>query len=274
MTIDLRFAGAALALSVAAACQQEAPPAAPETPAPETPAPQPEAPEAPAADPNAHIEAALGDPARPEDQRAADVRRKPGEMLAFAEIEPGDVVGDFVPGGGYFTRIFSKAVGPDGKVYAFTPDPESGQPQLEDITGDADNYANVEIVSLAAGAPITSPEPLDVIWTAQNYHDLKNLPPPTTTALINGMILAMVKPGGLYIIVDHSAADDAPDEVTETLHRIREAQVRAEVEAAGFVFVESSDVLSNPDDPLTNNVFEDEIRGNTDQFVLKFRKPE
>ncbi len=171
-------------------------------------------------------------------------------------------------------RLFAKATGPTGKVYALTPDPESGQPQLEDIASDDINYANVDVRPLTAGAPITSPEPLDVLWTSQNYHDLKNLPPPVTTGVINAMLFATLKPGGLYIVIDHAAADDAPDDVTDTLHRIREAVVREEVEAAGFVFVEDSSVLRNPSDPRDLGVFDDAIRGNTDQFVLKFRKPE
>lgn len=220
------------------------------------------------------IDQAIADTSRPEDHRSADERRKAAELLAFAEIEPGDIIGDFIPGGGYWTRLFAISTGDGGTVYAFTPDPESGQPQLEDIAADTDNYANVVITPLAAGAPITSPEPLDVLWTSQNYHDLKNLPPPITTGLINAMLFETLKPGGLYIIVDHSAATDAPDEVTETLHRIREDLVREEVEAAGFEFVEKSDVLRNPSDARDLNVFDDAIRGQTDQFILKFRKPE
>ena len=224
--------------------------------------------------PDSLIDRAIADPSRPAEQQSADARRKAAELLAFAEIDPGDTIGDFIPGGGYWTRLFAISTGPTGTVFAFTPDPESGQPQLEDIAADTENYANVIITPLAAGAPITSPEPLDVLWTSQNYHDLKNLPPPVTTAAINAMLYGTLKPGGLYIIVDHSAAADAPDDVTDTLHRIREDLVREEVEAAGFVFVESSDVLRNDTDPLDVNVFDDAIRGNTDQFILKFRKPE
>lgn len=220
------------------------------------------------------IGVAVDDDARPADQRSADARRMPAELLAFAEIEPGDRIGDFIPGGGYWTRLFAKATGPTGKVYAFTPDPHSGQPQLEDIAGDDINYANVQIRPLEAGAPITSPEPLDVVWTSQNYHDLKNLPPPVTTGAINLMLYGTLKPGGLYIVIDHLAAADAPDDVPNTLHRIREDLVREEIEAAGFVFVAESDVLRNPSDSLDLNVFDEAIRGNTAQFVLKFKKPE
>lgn len=220
------------------------------------------------------IDIALSDASRPADHRTSDTRRMPAELLAFAEVTPGDRIGDFIPGGGYWTRLFAKATGPTGIVYAFTPDPSSGQPQLEDIAADSVNYANVDIRPLEAGAPITSPEPLDLLWTSQNYHDLKNLPPPITTGLINSMLYATLKPGGLYVVIDHSAADGAPDDVTDTLHRIRENLVREEVEAAGFVFVAASDVLRNPSDPRDLNVFDDAIRGNTDQFALKFRKPE
>lgn len=220
------------------------------------------------------IDQAIADSSRPAEHQSADARRKASDLLAFAEIDPGDTIGDFIPGGGYWTRLFAISTGPTGTVVAFTPDPDSGQSQLEDIAADTDNYGNVIITPLAAGAPITSPEPLDVLWTSQNYHDLKNLPPPITTAEINAMLYGTLKPGGLYIIVDHSAAADAPGDVTDTLHRIREDLVREEVESAGFVFVESSDALRNSSDPLDVNVFDDAIRGNTDQFILKFRKPE
>ena len=220
------------------------------------------------------IDAAVNDTARPADHREADSRRMPAELLAFADISPGDRVGDFIPGGGYWTRLLATSTGPTGKVYAFTPDPSSGQPQLEDIASDAVHYANVDIRPLVAGAIITSPEPLDVVWTSQNYHDLKNLPPPVTTPAINAMLFAMLKPGGLYIVMDHSAASDAPDEVTDTLHRIREALVREEIEAAGFVFVAETKILRNPSDARDLSVFDDAIRGHTDQFVHKYRKPE
>lgn len=86
-------------------------------------------------------------------------------------------------------------------------------------------------------------------------------------------MFAALKPGGLYVVLDHSAAVDAPDDVTETLHRIQEARVGREVLAAGFELVGESRLLANPADPRTKGPFDASIRGRTDQFILKFHKP-
>jgi len=121
------------------------------------------------------------------------------------------------------------------------------------------------------------PEPLDVIFTAQNYHDM-----PLTAyglgdrAQMNATAFAALKPGGVYVIIDHSAVDGSPIETNAetSIHRIDQATLRREVEAAGFVFDGESDVLRNTADPRTASVFDPAIRGHTDQFMLRFRKPE
>ncbi len=119
-----------------------------------------------------------------------------------------------------------------------------------------------------------APEPLDVVWTSQNYHDLKDsFFAPADTALVNKAVYDALKPGGLYIVLDHSAENGSGIRDTDTLHRIDEAVVKKEVEAAGFKFVGESNVLRNKDDARTLKVFDKEIRGHTDQFILKFRKP-
>jgi predicted methyltransferase len=119
--------------------------------------------------------------------------------------------------------------------------------------------------------------PVDIVWTAQNYHDLYNPMGPSAgppdLLPINKGIFAALKPGGVYLIVDHSAPAGSGTADTKTLHRIDEAVVRRDVEAAGFVFEGASDVLRNPADPRTALVFDPSIKGKTDQFVLKFRKP-
>jgi len=216
----------------------------------------------------AHIAAAIDDDARPAAEKARDAARKPAEMLAFAEVQPGQKVMDLIPGGGYFTRILSKAVGPSGKVYAAT----SGQyaKQIEPVATDP-AYANVQVVE----PPIVAKpaEPLDLIFTAQNYHDLHLKQLGLDVPAFNKGLFDALKPGGLLVVVDHAAVAGAPIEVADSLHRIDPAVVRKELEAAGFQFVAENDAIRNPDDPKTANVFDPSIRGKTDQFVFRFRKP-
>ena len=122
-------------------------------------------------------------------------------------------------------------------------------------------HPNVTVTTAAALEGLKFPEKLDLFWISQNYHDF------------NRAVYSALKPGGVYVILDHSAAPDAPANVTETLHRIESSTVRREVEAAGFKFDSESSILANPADPRTAKVFDRTIRGHTDQFILKFRKP-
>ncbi|WP_339929124.1 methyltransferase [uncultured Brevundimonas sp.] len=218
--------------------------------------------------------AALADPVRTDADRARDAARHTAETLAFAEVGPGQSIGDMIIGGGYFTRVFSAAVGPEGHVTGWQP---------AEFVAFAAVYgqALVDIAELpnvtAIDSPLATPawpEGLDLIFTAQNYHDLHlDVVPPDTAARINAAAFAALKPGGLYVIVDHVAAAGSSLEVADSQHRIDPATVRAEVEAAGFVLDAEDDTLINPDDPLTANVFDPSIRGHTSQFMLRFRKP-
>ena len=121
---------------------------------------------------------------------------------------------------------------------------------------------------------LTTPSPVDLVWTAQNYHDLHDpFLGPADLSKVNAAVRAALKPGGIYLIVDHADAAGTGLRDTNTLHRIDEASVKSEVTAAGFVLVGASDLLRNPADNHTLKVFDPAIRGHTDQFVLKFRKP-
>jgi predicted methyltransferase len=217
----------------------------------------------------AAIAAAIADPARAEDAKI-DERRHGGEIVAFAGVKPGDKVLELIPGGGYFTRILSKTVGPDGKVYAEMPTEIKNVDRFKAIT---DAYSNVALLRDPAAAPVT-PESVDVAFTSQNYHDY---PTPylgnTDVAEVDRHIFSALKPGGLYIVIDHVAEAGSGTRDADTLHRIDPAFVRKQVEAAGFEFVEESDVLRNPADDHKLKVFDPAIRGHTDQFVYKFRKP-
>jgi predicted methyltransferase len=223
-----------------------------------------------------HIVAAVADSRRPADDTARDANRHPAETLAFARIEPGDRVADIFPGGGYWTRMFAVAVGEAGRVYP-TIRPEGVSGEYENpVLAVAAQYPNATMARTPYDA-LAFPEPLDVVFTAQNYHDM-----PLTAynlgdrAQMNATAFAALKPGGLYVIIDHSAIDGSPvqTDAESTNHRIDQGTVRREVEAAGFVFDGEANFLRNPEDPRTASVFDEAIRGRTDQFVMRFRKPE
>jgi predicted methyltransferase len=223
-----------------------------------------------------YIAAAVADSNRPDADKLRDANRKPVQTLEFLGVKPGEQIGEILPGGGYFTRIFSKAVGPSGHVYALVPEKPANAPADLDLAGKvkaiaADpNYSNVTVV-IQPLTKLVTPVPVDLVFTAQNYHDLHNFP--VDVVAFNRTIMAWLKPGGLYVVLDHSAPAGSGLADTKTLHRIDADVVKQEVTAAGFQFVGSSDVLANPADSRTTMVFDPSIRGKTDQFILKFRKP-
>lgn len=224
-----------------------------------------------------YIAAAVADSHRPAKDTELDAARKPAQMLAFAHIHPGSVVVDFMPGGGYFTRLFSKAVGPTGHVYAFQPSEldsffkDGKRAPVYDIAADPE-YANVTVIHTPVNGYVM-PMDADVVWTAQNYHDLHDpFMGPADLAKVNKAIHASLKPGGLYIVLDHRSKAGKGIADTNTLHRIDPAVVKTEVEAAGFKFAGESKVLANPKDDLTLLVFDKAIRHHTDQFIFKFKK--
>ncbi len=222
------------------------------------------------------VAAALADPERAM-HRATDARRHPGELVAFSGVKAGDKVLDLIPGDGYWTRIFSAIVGPQGRVYSVWPqayaDVAQGNLRTLQAMAATPHYANVR-VAVQPTATLTAPEPLDLVWTSQNYHDypdafMGHIDP----AVLNRAVFAMLKPGGTWFIIDHAAAPGAGMNDTERLHRIDPAIVRRQVEAAGFEYVGESRILANPADDHSRTVFDPAIRGHTDQFVMRFRKP-
>lgn len=224
---------------------------------------------------------AINDIARLDDQEA-DEARQPGELLAFAQIDRGDVVGDFVMGGGYVTRLLATAVGADGKVYAFQP--EEFIAFSPDYAGLQDAavvpYANDEgkpVHVYPLRAPLAQPgwpEPLDTIITVMNFHDLylTDFPEGTAQQTI-AMLYDALKPGGSLVVVDHYAVEGAGAEAANTLHRMDTDLALQDLTTAGFVLEEESAIYSRPSDPRTANVFDDAIRGQTDQFAWRLRKP-
>lgn len=229
-------------------------------------------------DRDAAVATAVADSTRPAEDTARDPDRKPVETLAFVGVKPGDKVADFMAGGGYFTRLFGDVVGPSGHVYAVEPKEVFVFPSAVKSTADLQAWAavhpNVSVTVAPALQALQYPEPLDLFWISQNYHDLKDkFMGPLDTATFNHAVFEALRPGGVYIVLDHVAVKGAPADVTETLHRIDPDVVRREVEAAGFTFEGESSVLDNPADPHTVKVFDKSIRGHTDQFIYKFRKP-
>jgi predicted methyltransferase len=225
-----------------------------------------------------NIAAAVADANRPDADKQRDPNRKPAETLAFTGVKPGALVAELIPGGGYFTRLFSKAVGSRGHVYALVPAPLPDAPadvpdfaaRVKVIAADP-NYANVSVV-VEPFSQLGVPAPVDLLWTSQNYHDLHNFPG-LDVGVFNKMVFDDLKPGGIYLVLDHTAEAGSGGRDTKTLHRIDPETVKQEVLAAGFVFVGSSDLLRQPSDSRSQKVFDPAVRGKTDQFILKFRKP-
>ncbi len=220
-------------------------------------------------------QAILADAGRPDPDRTRDPDRKPAEMLAFAKVRGGETIVDFLPGKGYFTRLFSLAAGSGGAVYAVTPqillDRAKGRPLPPPVSGEPGRGNVHEIV--ANDRPFDLPRKADLVWTSQNYHDVHIWLGAAGTSMLNKQVFDALKPGGLYVILDHAGAPGLDDAGMAKMHRIDEALVKSEVTRAGFVLDGESSALRNPADPHSANVFDPSIRGKTDQFVLRFRKP-
>ena len=222
----------------------------------------------------AAIAAAVADTTRLGDARLRDELRKPTEILTFAGIQPGQTIVELQPGGGYDTALLSRVVGSHGKIYAVDCERLfEYRPNLRESFASfiaADPRANVEYSSQRFDA-LELPMNVDVFWMSMFYHDTIWLD--VDRAAMNRYIYEHLKPGGVYLVVDHHAASGAGDAVTRDIHRIDAEQVRREVEAAGFRLAAMSDALMNMDDPRDVSVFDDAWRGRTDRFVYKFVKP-
>ena len=221
------------------------------------------------------VRRAVADPGRAA-QRVDDPRRHPVELVALAELRPGQRVLELIPGTGYWTRIFSKIVGPRGRVYAVWPEAYGkvsvAKVQMLQAMSASRDYANV-VTQVQPNILPRAPEPLDLVWTADNYHDyndkfMGNPGPAAFAKAVHGLL----KPDGRFIVIDHAAARGRGMQDTEALHRIERATVIAQVTRAGFRLVGESAVLANPADPLDIPVFDPKIRGKTSQFALVFRK--
>lgn len=225
------------------------------------------------------ISAAIADSARPAADTARDAQRKPAEVLAYAGIKPGMQVAELFPGGGYFTRLLSVTTGSGGHIYALTPlpgaDGKDRSAAAKAIAADT-HYGNVTALPLDYGSQALGlPQQVDVVWTSDNYHDMINaLAAMSDIDLPAALrhVYQSLKPGGVFIVIDHASTPGRGSDDSKTLHRIDPETVKAQITAAGFQFAGNSDILHNPDDPHTAKVFDPAIQGKTDQFILKFTK--
>lgn len=277
MKTILPGSAAALAFALVSACCST--PAAPEVaPAPEAAAVEaivaPEAPAAAAIDYSAFVDT----PERPEADILADANRKPAEVLALMALQPGDTVLEIEAGGGYFTEILSRTVGPDGKVYMQNPvafDAFLGDRVSQRLDGRLTNVSviksNFDAFGLEDGA-------VDTVTWFQGPHELAYFPDDTpegfgAPAAVYAEIARVLKSGGEFVVIDHIAPAGSPETTGGDTHRIDPAIIKAYAAAAGFTLETESDLLVNPADDGTKNVFDPEIRGHTSQALLIFRKP-
>jgi predicted methyltransferase len=223
-----------------------------------------------------NIAAAIGSKDRPYEDYQRDGNRKPGEVLTYIGLKQGEKVVDFIPGAGYYSRLMAASVGPKGHVYGFYPSELanfSKRPMPKDGDTPFDKYPN-DTALVQPANDFKAPEPVDLVFLSLNYHDLHDpFFAPADVAKINKAVFDALKPGGLYVVIDHSAQKGSGLRDTNTLHRIDEQSVKSEVLAAGFKLEGESSILSQPGDQRTLNVFNPSVRGVTDQFILKFRKP-
>ena len=230
---------------------------------------------------SAAIARAVGNPARSETYRALDDNRRPAEILAFAGLRPGMRVLDVGTGGGYFTEIIADAVGSEGAVVGWNGPAFAARPNVRQALGRIRaRYPSTIFYATPTTSMALPRSRFDLVLLHLYYHDfywesaefgLARVEPRAVTA----ELFAATKAGGTVVVVDHVAAKgrETRAEVDAT-HRIDPAVVRADFEAAGFVFEAESDVLRRADDDHSLRVFNPAIRGKTDRFMVRFRKPE
>ena len=246
--------------------------AEPEAPAAAEPMTEPAA--EPMAEP-ADLRAMLASDSRSEADQARDAGRKPADVVEFLGIESGMSVIDVIAAGGYYTEVLSLAVGADGQVVAQNPqvilEMREGANEKAISARLADNrLPNVTRMNRGFDELTDDDGQFDAAITALNFHDLYNgRSPEAALAALQG-IYGLLKPGGVFGIIDHAGVADADN---AALHRIERSIAVATAEAAGFVVEAESDLLANADDDHTQGVFAEGLRGNTDRFLLRLRKP-
>ena len=234
---------------------------------------------APVGEPDVDYAAIVANENRSEADKARDADRKPAETLAFFEIGPGDSVFEIEAGGGYFTELYSLAVGPAGSVAMqnFQGFADYAKEEIDARLAD-DRLSNVRVTISLHDDLDAEDDSIDVATWVQGPHELYYKPEPDAffgdPAGSFAEIYRIVKPGGVFGVIDHAADAGAPTSVGNDLHRIDKAHVLDLAASAGFVLEKESDFLANPDDDHTQLPWAEGMRGKTDQFALRFRKPE
>ena len=222
----------------------------------------------------AYVAQAVADPSRPKADVDQDASRAPAETLAFAGVKPGMTVDELFPGGGYFTRMLSDVVGPNGRVMGVENAGWKGAAKADQDMIATLPTKNVDVDVEPFGVMKFPAGKADVFWVTQNYHDLKIAKYGVVDlAAFNKTVFQALKPGGTYFILDHQANPGLTDEQIAKLHRVEKAVVIREVTAAGFKLVGEGKFLNRPGDDHTKAIFDEAIRGKTDQYALKFVKP-
>ena len=226
------------------------------------------------------VAAAIASPDRPKSDLEQDARRKPAEILAFVGVAPGMHVADMFSAGGYYTELLSRTVGVKGQVVAYNNPPYAKFAEKGIAARYADNrLGNVRQITADIDKFDVAPASLDAAIFIMSYHDLYWRPadgswPETDPQVLLKGLFAALKPGAVVVVEDHVAnANGDASGTVDKLHRIDPAIVKRDFEKAGFVFDAESRVLAHPDDDHTKLVFDDAIRGKTDQFVFRFTKP-
>lgn len=223
--------------------------------------------------------AAIADARRPAEARALDESRKPAETLAFLGLQRGMTAADIMTGSGYWAEILADAVGPKGKVTAFEPNQFYTQPDEQlawkALVARRPEVAWVRYPFEGFSAPANS---FDFTIINLSYHDLywqsdKFGIPRTDPAAFVRALHAATRPGGIVGIIDHVGGGGDTRAIVDRLHRIDPAVVKADFAAAGFLLEAESPLLANPADDHAKLVFDPAVRGKTDRFLFRFRKP-
>jgi predicted methyltransferase len=222
---------------------------------------------------------ALADPARSAADRERDARDRPAAVLGLAGFAEGQTIADVFGGGGYYSEIIARVVGPAGKVLLVNNAPYDNYASADHaVRLAADRLPNVAYSVTPENALGLGEEALDGALIVNSYHDLfvhdgQHGWPVIDPAQFIDQIVTALKPGGVLLIVDHAATDGSGAAAAPTVHRIDEAFTRKDLAARGLVFEDSIDALRNPADERTLNVFDAAIKGRTDRFVHRYRKP-
>jgi predicted methyltransferase len=235
---------------------------------------------APASAEPANVAAAVADvAARSEANIKLDEGRKPAELLAFLGLESGSQVIDMFGANKYWAEIIAPAIGPEGQLIVWQPTQFMNEKRKAEFDAFAARQPNVALITTPFEAPMIGRDAYDFMLMNLDYHDVywqsaeRKIPPMNPDAWVR-ILYAAMKPGAVVGIIDHAASPGGDTRaVVEKLHRIDPAVVRADFERAGFILEAESQLLRDAADDRTSLVFDEKIRGRTDRFIFKFRKP-